>query len=460
MANNITVKDAATVDTVVKTTDNAGVHTPHQNIDSLPSLPAGSNNIGDVDVLSVVPGTAATNLGKAVGSPAGATDTGVAIVAIRDNALSALSDPEGDYVPLRVDANGALHVVAQAGSAEQIEGAPFTEGASAVVVIGVVRDDSLSALAASEGDATVLRVGSTGALHTQLSAALPAGTNNIGDVDVLSLPALPAGSNNIGDVGVLSLPALPAGSNNIGDVDVLSIVPGTAATNLGKAVGAVAGATDTGVAALAIRDNALSTLSDPEGGYVPFRLDSEGALWVTAKPGAAQRVDDTAFAAGSDSVVTVGYVADETSTDPVDEGDAGAARMTLDRKQIVTVQPHSAGGIIADQTTGLFRSLDLDETEEDIKTTPGCVYKIRITNLSASLRYVKFYNATAANVTVGTTTPVETIPVPAGAVITENFGGLGLEFTTAISIAATTGLADNDTGAPAANDVVVSVYFK
>lgn len=71
--------------------------------------------------------------------------------------------------------------------------------------------------------------------------ALPAGTNNIGDVDVLSiaagdnnignvdvvtLPALAAGTNNIGDVDVLTLPALPAGTNNIGDVDVLTIAAG------------------------------------------------------------------------------------------------------------------------------------------------------------------------------------------------------------------------------------------
>lgn len=55
-----------------------------------------------------------------------------------------------------------------------------------------------------------------------LAAAIPAGTNNIGDVDVLSLPSIPAGTNNIGDVDVLTLPSIPAGSNNIGDVDVLS----------------------------------------------------------------------------------------------------------------------------------------------------------------------------------------------------------------------------------------------
>jgi hypothetical protein len=36
----------------------------------------------------------------------------------------------------------------------------------------------------------------------------------------------------------------------------------------------------------------------------------------------------------------------------------------------------------------------------------------------------------------------------------------GIKFTTAICVAATTGVADADTGAPAANDVVVNVFYK
>ena len=123
-------------------------------------------------------------------------------------------------------------------------------------------------------------------------------------------------------------------------------------------------------------------------------------------------------------------------------------------------QPLATGGL------SIFRSLDLDETEEEVKATAGCLYKLRISNRTTSARYVKLYNATAANVTVGTTTPIDTIVVPGGGsadlatVITENFGGLGLTFDTALSMAATTGLADNDTGAPGANDVVVTAYYK
>jgi hypothetical protein len=62
------------------------------------------------------------------------------------------------------------------------------------------------------------------------NVALPAGTNNIGDVDVLTLPALAAGTNNIGDVDVLTLPALVAGSAIIGKVGIDQTTPGT--TNL------------------------------------------------------------------------------------------------------------------------------------------------------------------------------------------------------------------------------------
>lgn len=172
----------------------------------------------------------------------------------------------------------------------------------------------------------------------------------------------------------------------------------------------------------------------------------------------AIKADDAAFTPATTKVMMAGFQADEASTDSVDEGDAGAARMTLDRKVITTLQPHTNGGL------SVFRSLDLDETEEEVKATPGCLYKIRATNRTTSVRYLKLYNATAASTTVGTTTPIDTIPLPANAsdytVLTESFGGLGLTFDTALSMAVTTGFADNDTGAPGANDVIVSAYYK
>lgn len=60
---------------------------------------------------------------------------------------------------------------------------------------------------------------SAGGVSTTVVAALPAGNNNIGDVDVATIAA---GNNNIGDVDIASI---AAGNNNIGDVDIASMTP-------------------------------------------------------------------------------------------------------------------------------------------------------------------------------------------------------------------------------------------
>jgi len=62
-------------------------------------------------------------------------------------------------------------------------------------------------------------------------------------------------------------------------------------------------------------------------------------------------------------------------------------------------------------------------------------------------------------VTVGTTTPVLTFPLPASGAGHISFA-VPVKFGTAITVAATTGLADNDTGAPSANDVILNVFYK
>lgn len=164
--------------------------------------------------------------------------------------------------------------------------------------------------------------------------------------------------------------------------------------------------------------------------------------------------DDAAFTVGTTKLQPIGFLADQTATDSVNEGDLGAPRMTLDRKPIVTIAPSS-------DTEGLsiFRTLDADETEEDVKTSAGKLYGWYLYNDGAVEVYVKFYNATAANTTVGSTTPILTIPVPAGAAANVEFTN-GITFGTALCIAATTGVADADTAAPAANQVIANVFYQ
>jgi hypothetical protein len=125
--------------------------------------------------------------------------------------------------------------------------------------------------------------------------------------------------------------------------------------------------------------------------------------------------------------------------------------------QVVTQNPTTSGGLT------IFRSIDLDETEEEVKASAGQVYSMWVTNTATSTRFLKFYNATAANVTVGTTTPVITWGIPGNSSddISAVFGGgHGIAFGTAITVAATTGVADADTGAPGANEVICNIFFK
>ena len=95
------------------------------------ALPAGTNaigklaansgvDIGDVDITSVVPGTGATNLGKAEDAAHSSGDVGVMALTVRQNTAAALSGTDADYQPLVTDGSGRLHVVNSAGIAGDV----------------------------------------------------------------------------------------------------------------------------------------------------------------------------------------------------------------------------------------------------------------------------------------------------------------------------------------------------
>lgn len=61
----------------------------------------------------------------------------------------------------------------------------------------------------------------------------------------------------------------------------LPVHVGTTSGAIGKVVDAAAGAADTGVAVLAVRDDVLGTLTPADGDYASPRLTSRGAYWVS-----------------------------------------------------------------------------------------------------------------------------------------------------------------------------------
>ncbi len=81
----------------------------------------------------------------------------------------------------------------------------------------------------------------------------------------------------------------------------------------------------------------------------------------------------------------------------------------------------------------------LTSTKTAVKTTPGVLGILYCYNSNAAVAYVQVFNATLANVTVGSTTPTLSLPIAATSIGGFGFGGgSGFYFSTAISVAATT----------------------
>jgi hypothetical protein len=165
----------------------------------------------------------------------------------------------GTYVDVKVDPAGKLLVVANID--QTTPGTTNGVAVNSALPAGNnnIGDVDVASLPVAFNSGTVSATTQRMVLATDV--ALPSGDNNIGNVDVVTLPALPAGSNNIGDVDVLTLPSLPAGTNNIGDVDVLS-VPANMSVNFNQLVGNTVstgnGVVGTGVQRVAIAsDNSI-----------------------------------------------------------------------------------------------------------------------------------------------------------------------------------------------------------
>lgn len=155
------------------------------------------------------------------------------------------------------------------------------------------------------------------------------------------------------------------------------------------------------------------------------------------------------------TALRVTVASDSTGVLSVDDN---GASLTVDVGTALPTGTNTVGDVgIKPRTTGglsTFLTVDLDETDEDVKASAGQLFGWYLYNDGAAEVYVHLYNTTTP--TVGTTTPILTLPIPAGAAA-NMVSEIGIAFSTAISAAATT--AFNGTGAPAANQVIANFLF-
>lgn len=310
-----------------------------------------------------------------------------------------------------------VNIVSGGAGTSIADGAVFTPDTTSLTPIGGYRDDTAPATV-TEGDAASVRITENRAIHVNLrdaggtELAVGGGTQYTEDAVAVANPVgnalnLIRDDARAGGLVTLDGDNVAARGTNAGELYVKHV---DAITVSAHAV------TNAGTFAVQVDGNALTALQ---------KIDDPVL------------VDDAAFTPATSSVMMAGFEADETAADSVDEGDAGAARMTLDRKVIVTVQPHTAGGWDTFMATSGDSSTALTNTAQAIKASAGKLGGWYIYNPNSAATYVILYNVASGSVTVGTTVAkmILCIPATAGANLDMTSG---ITFDTAISVAATT----------------------
>jgi hypothetical protein len=203
------------------------------------------------------------------------------------------------------------------------------------------------------------------------ATSVNSGTKDAGTLRVVIATDQPALTNKL-------LVTPDAVTHDVGSITT-AVVPGTGATNLGKAEDAAHTSGDVGVMALGVRKATPTDLSAgaTDADYEPIQISKNGGVWASM----------SAEAQGGWSVATGSIAATKT--------DIGTAN------------------------------------------TAGCVGGWYFYNSNASVAYVQFFNTQASGVTLGTTPPVYSLGIPATSAA-NLMCEAGIQHSTAISIAVTT----------------------
>lgn len=227
-----------------------------------------------------------------------ATDS-TGVLSVDDNGSSLTIDGT-----VAVSTLGTVTPGTAATSLGKAEDAAHSSGDVGVMALAV-RQDTAAALGTTDADYQPLITDASGRLHTNVgTSALPTGA-----ATAAKQPALGTAGTSSADVITVQgraamTPLLVDGSATTQPVSGTLTVNAHAVTNAGTFATQVDGAALT----------ALQKIDDPV------------------------LVDDAAFTPATSSVMMAGFEVDDTGTDSVDEGDAGAARMSANRNQYIQIR--------------------------------------------------------------------------------------------------------------------------
>lgn len=271
---------------------------------------------------------------------------------------------------------------------------------------------------------------------------------------------------------VSAVDPLPTTGSGGGGGAITSVIPGTGATNLGKAEDAPHTTGDVGVEMLAVRNDAGGPLAGATGDYIPLTTDANGNLRVVASGSTVtQFIEDSAHTTGDLGFEVLTKRTDTAASSAGTDGDyatmnTDALGHTWAREGYAPTAEDNANAVyavaqrpLAVSTYSWTRFQNLGGTNTlNVKATPGNVFSLYCHNLNVAARYIQLHNT--ATTPAGGAVPVLTYLVPAqGAVFIDStqFGAAGDNFTTGIAFGFST-TESTFTGAIAA-DQVTNIHF-
>lgn len=229
------------------------------------------------------------------------------------------------------------------------------------------------------------------------------------EIQPVSFSSLPSGNNTIGGITNTSFAATQSGNWNI--------------------------------------NNISGSISLPTGAATSVKQDALVAL-LPSSLGAKPQANSLAVTLSTDGVASgIATQIGEVQTSPT-------ANTVLARLKAIA---DLFGGYLT------FRNTALSSTPQQIKASSGSIYGWNIINSNTVPIYVKFFDS--ASPTVGTTAVARTVMIPASDGVTNGLYEIEtqlapvVDFSTAISVACVTGLADNSTTAPSIA-IHISVRYK
>lgn len=207
------------------------------------------------------------------------------------------------------------------------------------------------------------------------------------------------------------------------------------------------------------RDTAASS-AGTTGDNATINTDATGRLW-TRPTGAVTPATSFSNPTDAMTVWALNGCHNGTTWDPCVKASSGAGAVDSGTARVTTA---SDDPINVGTSNNHHLSVGTTEDETEIKATAGVLKSIQVSNVAATVAYLRCANLTAANTTPGTSTIFWGMAVPGattGAGLTAQIGGVnGLAFSTALTCWVVTGKAATDVAEVGANDVEWNIQYK